>query len=160
LNGYFFGDFAAFERKGITATAEAYYRVKLSLWNIKHVADSLEANLLIVMVPASIQVTDRTELDYYPNNVNLSDTTQFDLEMPQRKTREIADSLAIRFLDLRVSLSARGTSTFYQRKNMHWTIDGHDVVARASSDFIEHEGFLNSLKGEKKSTMILGRTQK
>jgi hypothetical protein len=43
--------------------------------------------------------------------------------------REIADSLRISLFDLRTPLSKGGGGCVYHPRNMHWTREGHEIVA-------------------------------
>ena len=148
-NGYFLGNFAAFERQGVVARLVPYSRVERCLQRIKHVSDSLGAKVIIVMVPASIQVCEPSQLDYYPRNVNIADTVEFDIELPQRKTREISASLGIKYLDLRTVLGASGPTCFYQGRNMHWTVAGHDTVANGIAELLIHDRYFVSRDKDK-----------
>jgi hypothetical protein len=80
------------------------------------------------MVPAPVQVCDARSLDYFPRNLDLTDTAAFDLEQPQRLTREIARRAGFSYFDLRPALSSQERCP-YQPRNLHWTRDGHSAVA-------------------------------
>jgi peptidoglycan/LPS O-acetylase OafA/YrhL len=127
--GYFLGNFEAFEKMRTDVTVEGRRRVRDCMTRIREVASRIDAGLMVIMVPASIQVCRSDNLEYYPGNVNLADSSQFDLEIPQRMAREIADSLRVPFIDLRGVLSKDGGSCVYHPRNMHWTNNGHQLVA-------------------------------
>jgi len=112
-------------------------KVRQALGRIREAARAAGAELLVVMAPASIQVSEPDELDFYPSNVDFRDRDRFDPDHPQRLMQEIADSLGIWFLDLRPALSGGGS---YQRRNMHWTANGHRVVARAVREALDRKG--------------------
>ena len=131
--GYFLGGFPALER-GRPDRDHARQLVAGRLAAIREVADSLQARVLIVLVPAPVQVSGPRELAYHPRGVDLSDTTRFDPEGPGRATRAIADSLGLACLDLRPALARAPDGRPYQRHNMHWTPSGHRAVAAWLAD--------------------------
>jgi hypothetical protein len=55
------------------------------------------------------------------------------MDRPQRTTRAIAEKLKIPVVDLRAVLDAAETCP-YQPQNMHWTAEGHRIVAGYLAD--------------------------
>jgi hypothetical protein len=92
-----------------------------------------EARIIMLLIPASIQVCEPQDLDYYPSNVDLAD---FDLDQPQRLAREIAAATDIEVMDLRPLLQGLPECP-YQPGNMHWTEAGHEAVAAAVAARLE-----------------------
>lgn len=126
--GYFLGNFLALERghpefedTGRQAVADRFYQ-------IKQIADGLGAQVVVLMVPAPVQICSSDELDYFPRVVDLSDTTLFDLDLPQKLMSEAAGSAGLEFIDLRPVLAADPECP-YQARNMHWTKTGHRLVS-------------------------------
>jgi len=141
-HGYFLGNFLALEKGRPDITVTARKLVAERLQQIKTVADKIGTKIVIAMIPASVQVCRPDQLKYYPRPVDLADASRFDLEQPQRMTKEIADALGINFYDLRPVLkSVPGCA--YQTHNMHWTIEGHRAVA----DFLAHVLTADSIIG-------------
>ncbi len=126
--GYGLGNIATLERDQ-PDLPNAKALVTRRFQQIKATADKIGAKVIIVMVPASVQVCEPSQLAYYPQGVDLNDTTKFDMDLPQRDTKEIADSLGIPFYDLRPVLRAVPGGCPYQPNNMHWLSSGHRVVA-------------------------------
>jgi peptidoglycan/LPS O-acetylase OafA/YrhL len=139
--GYFLGNFAALEHNR-TETEAGRQKVGERLAEIKAAADQIDAQIVILMVPAPVQVCGRDQLTYYPRHVDLADAARFDLDLPQRMTKEIADSLSFGYYDLRPVLQALPTGCPYQAYNMHWTAAGHQAVANYLSDALEADGYL------------------
>ena len=98
------------------------------LSQIKSVADGIGAKVWIVMVPSAVQVCGPEQLALFPHPLNLNDRDRFDLDLPQRLAREIADRRAMPFIDLR-TLLRQANPCAYQQRNMHWTVSGHQIVA-------------------------------
>ena len=126
--GYFLGNFAALERHR-RDQEPARQRMADRLGGIKALADSLGAKVLIALVPAPVQACPPARLAYYPRHVDLSDSTLYDLDLPQRTTRAIADSLGIPCVDLRPAVVSVPAGGAWQPRNMHWTLAGHEAVA-------------------------------
>jgi peptidoglycan/LPS O-acetylase OafA/YrhL len=96
-------------------------------------AARVNAKLFVVMVPASVQVCDAADLPYYPKGV-FNDTSRYDLDLPQRMTREITSQEGITFLDLRDTL--KNGSCPYRKTNMHWTDEGQRRASEAIAQMI------------------------
>lgn len=126
--GYFLGNIVFLERaRADFEDSRALIESRLS--EIKATADEIGAEPWIVMVPASVQVCSPQELAYYPWPIDLSDAQIFDLDQPQRVTRTLAEKLGYTVYDLREALITAPTCT-YQPYNMHWTVEGHEIVAQ------------------------------
>lgn len=130
--GYFLGNIAFLERAR-NNFRDSHPQVEIRLAEIKATADEIGAETWIIMVPASVQVCQPEDLAYYPWPTDLSNSQIFDLDQPQRVTREMADDLGFTFYDLRTPLSSISVCP-YQPHNMHWTVEGHQVVANSLTD--------------------------
>jgi peptidoglycan/LPS O-acetylase OafA/YrhL len=126
--GYALGNFSAFERNG-PPILEGKDRMREKLSEIQAVAQSIHARVMVVMVPASIQVCQPGQLPYFPRGVNLSDTNQFDMEWPQQTMQALTGELGWQYYDLRPVLSQPDNGCLYQPHNMHWLPAGHQAVA-------------------------------
>jgi peptidoglycan/LPS O-acetylase OafA/YrhL len=136
--GYFLGQVASLERDNPIYTIQGPRLVTVRLRQIKRTADRIGAPVTVLMIPASVQVCSSRELEYYPGDIDLTDASRFDLDQPQRVTRQIARGLAIRYCDLRPVL--RGLPECpYQSRNMHWTVAGHRAVAKHVAGMLEAE---------------------
>ncbi len=131
-NGYFLGQFALLERNNTDLTVKGRALATDRLTRIRDTACDIDAALILAMIPAPAQICRPRDLPYRPRYVDLSDTTRFDLDQPQRLTRAMADELGIECYDLREPLRAAEASNekTYQRRNMHWTAAGHAAVAK------------------------------
>lgn len=143
-HGYFLGNFSALEKGRPDLTAKSRQLVEQHLERIKRIADQIGARVVIAMIPASVQVCRPGQLSYYPRPVDLTDSTRFDLEQPQRMTREIADSLGIAYYDLRPVLKSVPGGCAYQLKNMHWTVESHRVAANYLAQVLINGSFIPS----------------
>ena len=127
-HGYTLGNFTFLERDW-PAWADGQRAVEARLRQIKAVADQANVPVMIVMVPAGPQICAPHDLAYYPHYVDLSDTSRFDLDKPQRLTQSLADHMQFTYVDLRPALSQVPEGCPYQPSNMHWTTTGHRAVA-------------------------------
>ncbi len=139
--GYFLGNFSALERGQIDIRSEASAIVHQSLQEIASSAEQVGAEVVIFMVPASVQVCSSDDLPYYPRDVDLSDTSSYDINNPQRVMAEIAASLNIPFYDLREPLTTSDACP-YQPRNMHWVKEGHELVSQYIAKVLLSGGFI------------------
>jgi peptidoglycan/LPS O-acetylase OafA/YrhL len=133
--GAFLGNIRFFDRKlqdrwvaGARITSERYAQ-------IQRVAEQNGARVAIVLFPASVQVCNREDLRYYPRYFNLQDTARYEPDAPQRLAAGLAKSLALPFYDLRSNLRAAADCP-YQARNMHLTVYGQEVAAKAIAGFL------------------------
>jgi peptidoglycan/LPS O-acetylase OafA/YrhL len=94
------------------------------LREISKIAAAAGSRVVILQVPAAIQVCPQRG----PAWLDLSDPTRFDLELPQRLLLDIAQPLGIQVIDLRSVLRASENCPYFDH-NMHWTEQGHQIVA-------------------------------
>jgi len=104
--------------------------------NMKATLASIDCKCVVVSIPAPTQVMLQTQLDYWPRFLDVTNTDVYDLNQPQRLLKEACDAVGFDFFDLREALIAERDKQPYQRKNLHWTIAGHDTAARAIQQFI------------------------
>ena len=138
---YFLGNFLFLERDQPIVQGDGKQGIIQRFKEIKDLAASLDSQVVILMVPAPVQVCAPTDLAYYPRNVDLSDPAIFDLNQPQKVMQEITNSLGLPFYDLRSPLQSTSTCP-YQRYNMHWTQAGHQLVADYISKFLLSDGYM------------------
>jgi peptidoglycan/LPS O-acetylase OafA/YrhL len=94
-SGYFFGYFKALERKNYESMAANAVLIEERLKTIAQTAQSIDARLLIVLVPSAVQVCGPATLKYYPKSIDLTDANRFDLDQPQRLAKKCAkDSIS------------------------------------------------------------------
>jgi GTPase SAR1 family protein len=109
--------------------------VRKHIDSIVNEVQKIDSNILLVLVPASIQVCDADDLAYLTRGVNPTQSDLYDLDQPQRIAKELLNDLDIPHLDLRPALSASQQCP-YQRRNMHWTEQGHQIVAKAVAEYL------------------------
>jgi hypothetical protein len=140
-NGYFLGHFAALEIGHPEVENEGRALTLEKIKQIRSVAAQNGAKVVLVFVPAPVQACSPDQLAYYPRNVDLNDTTRFDVDLPQRLMAGIAQSVNLPLYDLREMLSS-GSECYYQPHNIHWTVNGHQVVAQYLADIIVQDGYV------------------
>ena len=143
-HGYFLGHFSTLEKDQIVSDSEAVELVAQRLEEIQSVAETIGSDLAVVMIPSSVQVCRPDELDYYPRYIDLSDTTAYDLDQPQRVTAELAKALDIPYIDLLPVLQTGDEACPYQSGNMHWTPLGHQIVADFLSEVVDIDNSVES----------------
>ncbi len=128
-HGYFLGYFRYLKPDESELWEDGRDQVAERLEQIKRVADDIGAPVMLLMIPAPVQVCTPDDLAYFPRYVDLDDPAQFDRELPQRVTEALAGSLGIDYYDLRPALELPTGACPYQRHNSHWTAEGHRAVA-------------------------------
>lgn len=113
---------------------QARERVLLRLAELRDLSVANGARLLLLLVPANIQVCSPDELYTPPTNFDLSDAKKYDLERPQRVLASQASLLDIPAVDLRPVL--RNGACPYRQHNMHWSEEGHRRVAAFVADWL------------------------
>lgn len=126
-HGYLLGNFAALE-VGAADEPRRLAAVEARLREIGEAARRSGAEVLLMVIPASVQVCGPRDLAYYPRHVDLADRARFDPEAPQRIADDLARRLGFGLYDLRADLRAMPVCP-YQRRNMHFTEAGHRRVA-------------------------------
>ena len=140
-DGYFLGHFAALEPGHPEIENDGRQLTLERLQQIHAVAVRNGAEVILVFVPAPVQVCGPEQLAYYPRSVDLNDATRFDLDLPQRLMADIAQVAGLPLYDLRDMLSS-GSECYYQPHNIHWTINGHQVVAHYLADTLIQDEFI------------------
>ena len=102
-DGYFLGQFWACETGAIRKDHVQAVREQVS--RIQEFADRVGGALDCRVGSTAAQVCRPEDLDYYPDHVDLSDRSEFDMNQPQDILRRIADSLSAECHDLRKPLS-------------------------------------------------------
>lgn len=116
-----------FQPQGAPADGDAQQRVQQRLAELKELAAANGARLMLLLVPANIQVCSPDAVYGPGNHVASSLQRGFDPEQPQRQFAADAAALNLEAVDLRPVL--QGQPCPYQPHNMHWTGEGHQRVA-------------------------------
>ena len=145
-HGYFLGGFRYLERESPQLDQQGRARLAERLGEIAALCSEHSAQLALLLVPAPVQVCDRSDLLYLPPALDLNDAARFDFDKPQRMLSEIAASLNLPLLDLRPTLRNLPDCP-YQPRNLHWTAAGHDAVAAEVAGQIREQGWLAAEDG-------------
>jgi hypothetical protein len=97
------------------------------LEDLRDVATAHGSELIVLAVPANVQVCDPDDLYDQPHYLTEGYLGRLDLEGPQQAMTEDAASIGLGIIDLRHVLS--GSTCPYKRENMHWNENGHERVA-------------------------------
>ena len=133
-HGYFLGNFDSLERDNLENLRSGQALTIEQLGIIDQTARQVGSKVEILMIPAPVQVCDQEDLDYYPKHIDLGDSHRFDLDQPQRLLMEMAEIYETPLHDLREVLHSDEVGCPYQKNNMHWTEEGHKLVAGYLAD--------------------------
>lgn len=127
-NAFLFGGLYYVERQPHNIWTEGARRLEARMSQMDRTCKAQGARLMVASAPASVEVCDWAKLPYLPAFLDLSDSTKYDLGLPQRTLQGIADRLSVLLVDLRPPLKASKELPF-QLHNMHWSRAGHRAVA-------------------------------
>jgi hypothetical protein len=139
--GYFLGNFASFEKDQEPQIAVGSQQIVNKLSQIQYATEQNNSRLILVMVPASIQVCKPSQLEYYPKDIDFGNPEKYDPELPQRSFYKITNALNAAIIDLRDAFRDERKCP-YQTRNMHWTLTGHQLVADYLKDILEKNGYV------------------
>jgi peptidoglycan/LPS O-acetylase OafA/YrhL len=131
----FYGDPVAFDREW-TPRTRAASAVAARVAEIERATSLSGGRVAIVMIPSSLQVCAPRDLGYPLRGFALRGP-RYDDDFPQRTFGRIAAGLGIPALDLRPALRAAPRCP-YMPANMHWTVEGHRIVADRVARFVEN----------------------
>lgn len=128
-SGWWFGGFGALERAHLDLMREGAGILTDRLREMTEAASSADAPLVTFMVPPPATVCERSDLPYFPDHVDLGDRARFDPDQVGRLAQGAVDDAGVtRYEDLHDVLAAAPACP-YQPRNLHWTEEGHRVVA-------------------------------
>ena len=133
-----FAQLSAFRAGSGPDVAENRSMLRARLEGMRRITNANGVRLLLLLVPANIQMCGPADLEVYPRNVDLTDKSRYDLERPQRILSEIASALGIEAVDLRPVLAEAGRC-LYQPRNMHWLPEAQQRVAAFVADLLAGE---------------------
>ena len=128
--GLFFGYYDAIDRQQLSKFEAGAPDVADRLRKIQAISSSVGARLIVLQVPAPVQVCPQDAVDYTPSRANLSNTQQFDQEQLPTLVRRTCAAAGVQCVDLRPAFDATVRRAACQSNNLHWTIEGHAAVAR------------------------------
>ena len=139
-NGAHLANLGSFDRSRRDELEANAVGVKAYMASISAVAERIGSDLLVVLVPASIQVCGVKDLHYMTRGVDPAKSDRYDLDQPQEIAVELLEDLGVRYLDLRGALSQADECPYHPR-NMHWTEHGHEIVAEAVAEELLRNGW-------------------
>jgi peptidoglycan/LPS O-acetylase OafA/YrhL len=120
-------------------TAENLSKLKWHLDKMHDVCTRTGARLLILFVPGAVAVSSPRDIDYFPWDVNLQDSSLYDLQRPWENLRQLTQALGIAAYDLGPFLKMYPQQPVYFPASWHWNPDGHRAVAAAVSGILALE---------------------
>jgi hypothetical protein len=99
------------------------------LKSMNSICKQSQADLIIYFVPGAVAVSQPSNIAYFPAGENLANQSKYDLALPLRNLKKIAESLEIPVVDLTPSLKAHPVQPVYFPESWHWNKEGHKVVA-------------------------------
>jgi hypothetical protein len=132
-NGTHLANLGSFDRSRRSELEVNAEEVEAHIASIAETAQRIDSDLLVVLVPASIQVCEVEDLHYLTWRADPTKSERYDLSQPQDLAIDLLEQLGIRYMDLRPALLDAPECPYHPR-NMHWTELGHRVVAAAVAE--------------------------
>jgi peptidoglycan/LPS O-acetylase OafA/YrhL len=111
---------------------------------MKDITNKYSSKFFICYVPSAVCVSNTSDINYYPWNINLQDNSEFDLQKPLKYLKEITDKLDIDVLDLTPSLKKYPLQPVYFPDSWHWNKEGHKAVTEEILDHIIQKKYFTS----------------
>lgn len=133
-----------------TGASRAYYSrenlalIQSHLAAMNEVCQDFDATLVIYFVPAAVEVSEPSDIAYFPSDQDLLDKSRFDLDRPYANLVKIADELKIQTVNLKEPLKQNPNQPVYFPDSWHWNQEGHRTVAKFIALDIERRGLLTS----------------
>jgi hypothetical protein len=104
--------------------------------SMKQLTDKHNTKFIICYVPGAVSVSKKSDMSYFPKNLDLSNNPLYDLSKPFKYLNIITDRLQVKLLDLTTALKSSPEQPVYFPDSWHWNKEGHIVVARAIKDYL------------------------
>lgn len=101
---------------------------------INELCTEKNCKLLIMFVPGQIVVSDPGYISYFPSWVDLSDTSLYSPDKPNRIIEKMCSSKNIPFTDVTEPLKKHKPQPVYFTGSWHWNEEGHRVAAGMLED--------------------------
>jgi hypothetical protein len=114
--------------------------VKAYLHQMQAVCKRQSAEMVIYYVPGAVEVSDPSQIAYYPWERNLSDRSKFDTNLPLRNLRKLSREIGLPVVDLTLALKAHPDQPVYFPRSWHWNAKGHEVAASVIAEDLFQRG--------------------
>jgi len=88
-------------------------------------------------VPGQIEVAKPTDMTYYPQAENVSDTNEFSFNRPQNIVKDLCTAKQIGFLNTTSYLKTYPTQPVYFPESWHWNKEGHKAAAFFLANYLQ-----------------------
>ncbi|MEA3444477.1 MAG: acyltransferase family protein [Bacteroidota bacterium] len=127
-----------YEKKSYYYSKETIDKLELYFKNMKKLCKKYNSELLIMYVPGQLQISKPKHINFYPDKINLSDTSVFNLYLANRIFENICKKNEISFIDPSKSLKANIKQPLYFQESWHWNEEGHKAISTFLTINIRH----------------------
>jgi hypothetical protein len=99
------------------------------LKSMSEVCRKNNAAMILYFVPGAVVVSNSSEIEYFPWDQNILDTSRYDLRRPFENLQKLTNDLGISVVDLTSSLQNHPRQPVYFPGSWHWNKEGHRVVS-------------------------------
>ena len=102
------------------------------LYKMKKICEGNNTDLIVLGVPGQIEVSEPGFIAYYPQNINISDTSNYDINLPLNTFQNLCFKNNIVYLNSKYYLKNYQDKPVYYEDSWHWNKTGH----RAITDYL------------------------
>ena len=128
---------------------ETYYnesvlqKLDSTLREIKSLCEAANAELIMVFVPGQIEVSQPSDIHYYPHTIDLTDADQYDMDQPFDHLEKAASNSNIPLINLKPFLKNHPSQPVYFPRSWHWNEEGHKVAAEAIVQELDNRNLID-----------------
>jgi peptidoglycan/LPS O-acetylase OafA/YrhL len=108
---------------------ERLSKVKGYLQRMQSACNRHGAEMVIYYVPGAVEVSDSSQIAYYPWDQKIRDRSKFDMDLPLSNLRKLSGEMGLSVVDLTPKLKSYPDQPVYFPRSWHWNAKGHEVVA-------------------------------
>ncbi len=97
--------------------------------NMKSICENNNCRLYCLYAPGQLEVSLPGDISYYPFNVDLNDTTKFDLLLARKSLKQLCIEKNVMLIDPTEILKKNQIQPVYFSKSWHWNKEGHMAIA-------------------------------
>jgi hypothetical protein len=137
-----------YEKKSFLYSDTVVAKLNTFLIDMKQLCNLANAEYIVLGVPGQVEVEKPNQIAYFPDTVNLKDSSKFDLNLPLQTFKKLCTKNKIEYIDSKECLKNQMNQPVYFSESWHWNKNGH----RAISDLLFDDLKSNPLFSNSKRT--------
>jgi len=123
-------------------------RIKMDqyLQHMKELCFIKKTEYIVLSVPGQIEISDPKYISYFPNLVNLKDTSIFDFNIPFQIYDHLCMKNGIKYVETKSFLKNHPIQPLYFEDSWHWNKDGHKAIAGYLFDYLIENKLISKIQ--------------